>query len=56
MAAALALAGVPPVLGWIVAGLAVLGTLIGALIWHDWPPFMSYVILLVMAIGVIRSA
>ena len=55
MGAALALAGVLPTLGWVVAGLAVAGALLGAFIMHDWPPFMSYVILLVMAIGLIRS-
>lgn len=55
MGAALALAGVLPTLGWVVAGLAVAGALLGAFVMHDWPPFMSYVILLVMAIGLIRS-
>lgn len=55
MGAALALAGVVPTLGWIVAGLTVAGALIGALVMHDWPPFMSYIILLVLSIGVIRS-
>lgn len=55
MGAALALAGVLPTLGWVVAGLTVAGALVGAFVMHDWPPFMSYVILLVMAIGLIRS-
>ncbi len=55
MGAALALAGVLPTLGWIVAALAVLGAAVGAFVMHDWPPFMSYVILLVLAIGLIRS-
>ncbi len=55
MGAALALAGVLPALGWIVAGLAVLGALVGALVMHDWPPFMSYVILLILAIGLLRT-
>ena len=55
MGAALALAGVLPTLGWIVAGLAMAGALLGAFVMHDWPPFMSYVILLVLAIGLIRS-
>ena len=55
MGAALALAGVLPALGWIVAGLAVAGALLGAFVMRDWPPFMSYVILLVLAIGLIRS-
>ena len=54
MGTALALAGVLPVLGWIVAALAVLGAVAGAFVMHDWPPFMSYVILLVMAIGLMR--
>jgi len=52
--AALALAGVLPLLGWVVAGLAVAGALVGLFVLHDWPPFMSYVILAVMAIGLIR--
>ena len=55
MGAALALAGVLPTLGWVVTGLAVAGALIGAFVMHDWPPFMSYVILLVLSIGLIRS-
>jgi hypothetical protein len=55
MGAALALAGALPTLGWVVAGLAVAGALLGVLVMHDWPPFMSYVIVLVMAIGLIRS-
>ncbi|GIK72018.1 MAG: hypothetical protein BroJett021_10060 [Chloroflexota bacterium] len=55
MGAALALAGAAPTLGWVVAGLAVAGALLGVLVMHDWPPFMSYVIVLVMAIGLIRS-
>jgi len=54
MGAALALAGALPLLGWVVAGLAVAGALIGALVMHDWPPFMSYVILLMLSIGLIR--
>jgi hypothetical protein len=54
MGAALALAGVLPLLGWVVAGLAVAGALVGLFVLHDWPPFMSYVILAVMAIGLIR--
>ena len=56
MGAALALAGALPTLGWIVAVLGVLAALIGALVWHDWPPFMSYLILLVLAIGLIRAS
>lgn len=55
MAAALALAGMLPTLGWIVAALAVLGAAVGAFVMHDWPPFMTYVILLLLAIGLIRS-
>ncbi len=55
MGAAKALAGVLPTLGWIVARLAVAGALVGAFVMHDWPPFMSYVILLVLSIGLIRS-
>ena len=55
MGADLALVGVLPTLGWIVMALAVAAAVIGALVWHDWPPFMSYVILLVLAIGLIRS-
>jgi len=55
MGAALALSDVLPTLGWIVTVLAVAAAAIGALVWHDWPPFMSYVILLVLAIGLIRT-
>ncbi|MCL4869053.1 MAG: hypothetical protein KJ063_08800 [Anaerolineae bacterium] len=55
MGAALALAGALPTLGWVVTGLAVGGALLGLLVMRDWPPFMSYVILLVMAIGLIRA-
>jgi hypothetical protein len=55
MGAALALAGALPTLGWIVAALAIAAAVIGALVWHDWPPFMSYLILLVLAIGLIRA-
>jgi hypothetical protein len=52
-AAALALAGVLPKLGWIMAAIAAASILIATLIWHDWPPFMSYIWLLVLAIGLI---
>ncbi len=54
MGVALALAGALPTLGWVVTALAVGGALVGLLVIHDWPPFMSYVILLVMAIGLVR--
>ncbi len=54
MGAALATAGALPTLGWIVTALAVGGAVIGLLIMRDWPPFMSYIILLVLAIGLIR--
>ena len=56
MGAALALAGTLPILGWIITALGVLVALIGALVWHDWPPFMSYLILLALAIGLIRAS
>ena len=56
MGAALAWAGTLPILGWIIAALGMLAALIGALVWHDWPPFMSYLILLVLAIGLIRAS
>ncbi|MBX3059436.1 MAG: hypothetical protein KF770_23535 [Anaerolineae bacterium] len=55
MGAALALAGVLPTGGWVVSGLAVVGVLLAAFVLHDWPPFMSYVILLLLAIGLIRT-
>lgn len=55
MAAALALGDVLPILGWVVAGIAVASVLIAAFVWHDWPPFINYVWLLVMAIGLIRT-
>jgi hypothetical protein len=54
MGAALALAGALPLLGWVVAGLAAASMVLGPLVMHDWPPFMSYVILLVLSIGLIR--
>lgn len=53
--AALALAGVLPTLGWVVAGLAAAGALAGVFVMHDWPPFMSYIILLVLAIGLLKT-
>ena len=52
---ALALAGLQPVLGWVVAGLSLAVALIGGLFWGDWPPFMSYLILLLPAVGLIRG-
>jgi hypothetical protein len=52
-AAALALEGVLPKLGWIMAAIAAASILIAVFVWHDWPPFMSYVWLLVIAIGLI---
>lgn len=55
MGAALALAGALPTLGWVVTALAVAAALIGALVWHDWPPFMSYILVLVLAIGLMRA-
>ncbi len=54
MGAALAVAGVLPTLGWVVMGTAVASAIIATLIWGDWPPFMSYVIVLVLAIGLAR--
>ena len=54
MGAALALGGVLPTLGWWVAGLGVLGLVAAPLILRDWPPFVSYIFLLVMAIGLLR--
>ncbi|RLT39983.1 MAG: hypothetical protein DWI57_09295 [Chloroflexi bacterium] len=54
MGAALALGGLLPTLGWWVAGLGLLGLVAGPLILRDWPPFASYLFLLVMAIGLLR--
>lgn len=54
MGGALALGGVLPTLGWVVTGLAVIGGAAGILAMRDWPPFFSYVFLLVMAIGLVR--
>jgi hypothetical protein len=54
MGAALALGDVLPILGWWVAGLALIGGGGGILLMRDWPPFFSYVFLLVMAIGLVR--
>ncbi len=54
--AALALGGALPRLGWIVAGLAALSLLVVApFVMRDWPPFMSYLFTLAMAIGLLRS-
>lgn len=55
MGAALALAGVLPTLGWVVAVLTAVSALVAGLVWGDWPPFMSYTILLLLAIGLIRG-
>ncbi|HRQ36893.1 MAG TPA: hypothetical protein PLD25_03140 [Chloroflexota bacterium] len=55
MGVALALAGVLPILGWVVLGTAVVGAMTGLLVMHDWPPFMSYLIVLVLAIGLMRT-
>lgn len=54
MGAALALGGVLPTLGWIIAGLVVLVVGVAIPRWHDWPPFVSYIFLLIMAIGLMR--
>lgn len=51
-AAIVSTAARPP--GHEAAGVA--GVLVGAFVMHDWPPFMSYVILLMMAIGLIRAS
>ncbi|MCB8943528.1 MAG: hypothetical protein H6658_07215 [Ardenticatenaceae bacterium] len=55
MGTALALAAVLPTLGWVVMGTAVASAIIGAFIWGDWPPFMSYIIVLILAVGLIRT-
>lgn len=55
MGAALALGGVLPTLGWVVVGLAIIGGGAGILTIRDWPPFLSYVFLLVLAIGLWRA-
>lgn len=55
MGVALAMAGALPTLGWIITALAVSGAMIGLLVMHDWPPFMSYIIVLVLAIGLMRT-
>lgn len=55
MGAALALGGALPVLGWILAAAAAAGLAIGRFVWRDWPPFMSYVLLLVMAVGLLAA-
>jgi len=54
MGGALALGGVLPTLGWMVAGLALIGGAAGIVAIRDWPPFFSYVFLLVMAVGLLR--
>lgn len=55
MGAALAVAGVLPTLGWVVMGTAVASAIIATLIWGDWPPFMSYILVLILAVGLIRT-
>jgi hypothetical protein len=55
MGMALALAGVLSTLGWVVAGLSLAAALVGGLVWGDWPPFMSYIILLILAVGLMRA-
>lgn len=55
MGTALAVAGVLPTLGWVVMGTAVASAIIGTLIWGDWPPFMSYIIVLILAVGLVRT-
>ena len=50
-----ALAGTLPVFGWVVAGLCVAGAIAAAFVLHDWPPFMSYLILLILAAGLTRG-
>lgn len=55
MGAALAVAALLPTLGWVVAGLSLAAALVGGLVWGDWPPFMSYIILLVLAVGLMRG-
>ncbi len=54
--AALALGGVLPRMGWIVAGLAALSLLIIApFVMRDWPPFMNYLFTLALAIGLLLA-
>ncbi|MBE7532945.1 MAG: hypothetical protein HND44_11015 [Chloroflexi bacterium] len=55
MGAALALADVLPTLSWVVAGTAVASAFISIFIWGDWLPFMSYMIVLILAVGLIRA-
>ncbi|MCA9875962.1 MAG: hypothetical protein KC441_19955 [Anaerolineales bacterium] len=55
MGSALAVGGTLPILGWIVGILAMGGLLVGTLLWHDWPPFINYLLLLILAIGLILS-
>lgn len=50
-----ALSGMLPMFGWVVAGLCVAGALTAAFVLHDWPPFMSYLILLILAAGLTRG-
>ncbi|GJM41090.1 MAG: hypothetical protein DHS20C20_13720 [Ardenticatenaceae bacterium] len=53
MGGALALATILPVWGWVVMATSMGGAFVGLLIWHDWPRFLSYIIVLVLAIGLI---
>jgi hypothetical protein len=55
MGVALATGSILPKAGWTVAILTLVGMLV-AVFWEDWPPFMSYIILLVLAIGLIQTS
>lgn len=52
--AALALGGVLPTPGWVITALAVVSTIVAIFVMKDWPPFFSYIIMLVLAMGLIR--
>lgn len=54
MSVALALAGMLPLLGLLLGGLSLASIVIGTVVWRDWPPFMSYLLLLVLAIGLLQ--
>ncbi|MCB8960184.1 MAG: hypothetical protein H6651_07705 [Ardenticatenales bacterium] len=55
MSTALAWAGVLPWLGWLVALMTLAGLVADRWIWRDWPPFLNYLLLLILAIGLILA-
>ncbi len=55
MGAALAWSQFLPITGWLLAGLALASLFTAHLVWHDWPPFLNYLLLLLLAIALMIS-